>query len=272
MIKWVTSFFHLLLPIKLIRRIAQYNSTRYSVIGDKNVKDKIYLHTPNQICDYRIKSLFTKEPDTIDWLKKYQNNKILFDIGSNVGLYSIYFSKLNQNNKVFAFDGCPFNNSEIQKNIVLNNISIQVTVCNFPLFSSPLVSKWRQNGFVQGSSMMSFGVNFGFDGNPAPKRDEFNIIGFSIDFLVENKILPIPDIIKIDVDGAEHLILNGAKKTLHNKKCKSVLVEINEDFNDQLKSIINLMTTLDFNLSSINLSPHAAGRFLKTKNYIFERD
>jgi hypothetical protein len=38
MIKWVTSFFHLLLPIKLIRRIAQYNSTRYSVIGDKNGK------------------------------------------------------------------------------------------------------------------------------------------------------------------------------------------------------------------------------------------
>ena len=36
--------------------------------------------------------------------------------------------------------------------------------------------------------------------------------------------------IKIDVDGIEHLILEGAKKTLSSDECKTIFIEVNDDF------------------------------------------
>jgi len=48
-----------------------------------------------------------------------------------------------------------------------------------------------------------------------------------------NKFLgiPLPDYIKMDVDGIEHLILKGGSVVLQN--VQSVLVEINDDFKQQ---------------------------------------
>ena len=40
--------------------------------------------------------------------------------------------------------------------------------------------------------------------------------------------IPLPDYIKIDVDGIEHYILKGSEKVINN--AKSVLIEINDDF------------------------------------------
>ena len=47
----------------------------------------------------------------------------------------------------------------------------------------------------------------------------------------------IPNYIKIDVDGIEHLILEGAEMFLKDKKVKSILVEINENYVEQKKNI-----------------------------------
>ena len=43
--------------------------------------------------------------------------------------------------------------------------------------------------------------------------------------------IPLPDYIKIDVDGIEHYILKGSEKVINN--AKSVLIEINDDFKEQ---------------------------------------
>ena len=41
--------------------------------------------------------------------------------------------------------------------------------------------------------------------------------------------MPLPDYIKIDVDGIEHKIIEGCNKILKNKKLSSLLIEINEN-------------------------------------------
>ena len=50
---------------------------------------------------------------------------------------------------------------------------------------------------------------------------KYQILGTTINNLIDNKILEIPDYIKIDVDGIEHLILEGGSKYLKNNKLKS---------------------------------------------------
>ena len=64
--------------------------------------------------------------------------------------------------------------------------------------------------------------------------------------LLDNKLLDIPNYIKIDVDGTEHLILKGMGKYLQDPKIKSILVEINENFKIQFKTIIYLYLLLWF--------------------------
>ena len=66
--------------------------------------------------------------------------------------------------------------------------------------------------------------------------------------MVKEKILSIPDFIKIDVDGNEHLILKGADKTLSNKKINEIYIEINENYKEQKKSILNILKRKNFKI------------------------
>ena len=51
----------------------------------------------------------------------------------------------------------------------------------------------------------------------------------------------VPTDIKIDVDGIEHLILEGGSKYLKNNKLKSLSVEINENFRDQYEKVLKII-------------------------------
>ena len=65
-----------------------------------------------------------------------------------------------------------------------------------------------------------------------------------------NIIRNIPSLIKIDVDGVEDLILKGSNKVLKNALCRSVLVEVNEEFEKQYENIQKIMSDSGFNLFS----------------------
>mgnify|MGYP003704344171 CR=1 FL=1 len=45
----------------------------------------VYL-TPNRVTQWRVNSLFTKEPDTIEWIRGFQPGEVFVDIGANVGM------------------------------------------------------------------------------------------------------------------------------------------------------------------------------------------
>ena len=84
--------------------------------------------------------------------------------------------------------------------------------------------------------------------------------------------MQIPDYIKIDVDGIEHLILQGGKNTLKNKKIKSVLVEVNEKFNEQKIKVNQLMNSFGFKLvRKLTEKIPVTKQFSRTYNYIYER-
>ena len=92
---------------------------------------------------------------------------------------------------------------------------------------------------------------------------------------MKNKFLEIPNYIKIDVDGIEHLILQGAGNYLKSKKIKSLSIEINENFQSQHTKILQIMKNNNFivrqkknNIISLKKSND---KFSKTFNYIFDK-
>ena len=104
---------------------------------------------------------------------------------------------------------------------------------------------------------------------------KYQTFGTTIDFLIDNKILKIPDYIKIDVDGIEHLILKGGKKYLNNKKIKSLSIEINENFSEQLNSVLSIMKKNNFIFKYKKRSEDYIGyknsKLNKTYNYVFKK-
>ena len=91
----------------------------------------------------------------------------------------------------------------------------------------------NESEFIEGWSMSSFGTKKGYDGEEIKVKQKYRIFGTSIDNLVENEVIELPNYVKIDVDGIEDLILEGANKILSNETLKSLSIELNENYKDQ---------------------------------------
>ena len=103
---------------------------------------------------------------------------------------------------------------------------------------------------------------------------KYSMFGTTINHLIDNEILDLPDYIKIDVDGIEHLILEGANKYLSNKKIKSLSIEINENFKEQYEKVLEIMDQNGFKLlhkKHYHSCKDQKNRFVKTFNYVFVR-
>ena len=63
-------------------------------------RNQIIFFTPNNLVEWRVRTLLSKEPDTIKWIDNFKKNeKIIFwDIGANIGLFSIYSAFKHRDN------------------------------------------------------------------------------------------------------------------------------------------------------------------------------
>ena len=106
----------------------------------------------------------------------------------------------------------------------------------------------NEGQFVEGGALNLFGEKFDFEGKEFKSNMKYNLLGTTMNYFIENSILDIPDYIKIDVDGIEHLILQGGDKFLNNEKVKSLSIEINENFTEQYDKVLNIMDKNNFKI------------------------
>lgn len=173
----------------------------------------------------RYNTFFTKEPGTIKWIDEFENGKTLWDIGSNVGLYSIYYGKKNSTNQVVSFEPSLFNLEILSRNIVLNNLSSNIAVFPLPLNIKNEINDFNMNNTDYGGALSGFGVDYDENFEKREINFKYKTFGINLDTLVDIYNLDFPEYIKIDVDGIENLILKGAKNVFSNDKLKSVLIE-----------------------------------------------
>lgn len=188
---------------------------------------KLSFCTPNALNRYRVNSFSTKEPETLGWIDNFNDNAILWDIGANVGLYSIYAAKA-KNAQVFAFEPSVFNLELLAKNISINKLQENITIFPIALSSKMGVNLFNMHNPVWGGALSTFGQDYDQNGDKMQTNFSYNIPGISGDEVVNTLNTPKPNHLKIDVDGIEHLILSGCENIL--KSINSVLIEINDDF------------------------------------------
>jgi len=240
-------------------------------ILDRDVK----FFVPNYITNWLIDEFYTKEPETLEWIDSFEKkeNKIIFwDIGANIGIYSIYASLKYSNIEVVSFEPSTSNLRILTRNISINKLEEKIKVNQFPL--SNVENKYlmfNEGKFIEGVGMHAWGENYNFEGKYFNPVNNYKIYGTTINYLLNNNILAIPNYIKIDVDGIEHLILRGASKYLKNPNIKSLSIELNENFKEQLDSAFNIMKENNFNFKHKKHAASTLNVYKDIYNYVFER-
>ncbi len=238
-------FFNKSIITKFTEYVEQNNYTKVEL------KKKIFnWFTPNYICRYRVSTILQKEPETIEWIDNFKTEKetkIFWDIGSNIGIYSVYAAKTHKNIKVISFEPSTSNLRVLSRNIHINNLVNKISIFQIPLTNedNKLLTMYDSK-FIEGWAMNSFGKETNYNIKDKFLQNNYKIFGTSINYLIENNILELPDYIKIDVDGIEDLILSGSNKYLSSKKIQKISIEIDENFEKQKNNILKILEKHNF--------------------------
>ena len=238
----------------------------------KHESTNFKLYTPNRICNWRHTTFSTKEPEMSEWIEEYGGG-VFFDIGANIGIYSLFYTQIKEGN-VYSFEPSVFNLRQLAKNISVNKLSERITIVSNPLSETTGIAKFINGSADEGGAMSAFGVKYGYNGEPIISDITYSVLGFSLDDLFEKNVLTeTPSLIKIDVDGIEHLILKGATKTLQSEKLRSLFIEVNDDFKEQAHQVKNILESAGFALKEKRHSEMVDGSelFGRTYNQIWVR-
>ena len=222
--------------------ISFVRSRSYSIIYNSK---KYIFFAPNSVCLWRAKTFATKEPETLNWIKSFEPGSVFWDIGANVGLYSIFAAK-NNNCKVLSFEPSIFNLEVLGKNIFINNCTDSITI--IPLAISNKIGKGLLNmsSLDYGGALSTFDKTYGSDGKVFDIKFNFPILSISLDDLTSKLNFEYPDYIKIDVDGIEQLILEGGINVL--KHTKSILIELPDLWKEQKETCEKILANAGFNI------------------------
>lgn len=177
---------------------------------------------------YRARTLFTKEPETIRWLETLGPDDVLFDVGANVGMYSIYAGACGA--QVCAFEPVFTNYFILNSNIHLNGLSSRVRAYCLAISDGQRLDSMRLSSLGLGAAYNSFGENTTNEahGTFEPVFEQ-GALSWCLDDLVYGQGLPCPTHIKVDVDGLEGKVISGARRLLGDRRVRSVIVELNHD-------------------------------------------
>lgn len=236
---------------------------------------------------WRVRSFFEEEPETIAWLDRLTPGDVYWDVGSNVGLYAIYAAKFRRCRSV-AFEPEAQNYALLLENIALNNLGGLCLPAAIALTNETALGRLRVRYVTKGGAFNHFSAGAeGGGGGGLPEsflaaqkyepHEGFEqlLFGCSVDDLVFKHGVTAPTHIKIDVDGLEPKIVNGAIRTLKEKPVKSILIELNANSAED-RAVPDLLAGLGFKYVSersnwLSREDSSRAADLPAVNMIFDR-
>ncbi len=196
---------------------------------------------------------------------------MFFDVGANIGLYSLYYANKFIGSKVFSFECAPKNLKLLSLNVNINKVSDRVFIVPNPLSDKTCFGQIYEDDLSEGAPSTAFESKVQFSERVETNR--FLTLGFSLDYLFEKFLLKdFPTLLKIDVDGIEDKILLGSRSILVNRALRSIYVEVDYANHINKKIIHLLLQENGFNLKSINqASMFKATRYNSLYNEIWVR-
>lgn len=232
---------------------------------------RMVFATPNQMTKWRVDSIYEKEPCTLEWIDSFAADDVLFDIGANVGMYTIW-AAATRGCRVFAFEPEAQNYALLNRNIQSNNLQDRVKAFCIGLSNSSGFFDLNMADMRVGGSTHALGEALDFKHEPMQVVYKQGCVAFTLDELMALQAVPVPNHIKIDVDGIEPKIVAGAVQLLRNPALHSLLIETNLNLDDH-RAMVDQLTAVGFKVDpdQVRRAMRADGPFKGVAEHVFRR-
>ena len=134
---------------------------------------------------------------------------VVYDVGANIGYVSLLLAKAaGEAGRVYAFEALPDNVERLQRNLALNGFGARVQVVAKAVTGAAGPVRF----LVHASGGM--GKAAGSAGRDDPYSAELIVDGISLDEFVYSGHNPLPNVVKMDIEGGEVLALPGMRRVL----------------------------------------------------------
>jgi FkbM family methyltransferase len=242
-----------------------------SMVVDVNVPDGILrFTTPTAALQVRARAALSKEPDTIQWIERFDSGDTFWDVGANVGVFSLYAAR-QRGVSVLAFEPSAGNYMVLCRNVQENALSERITAYCIALAGSTELGVLNLSSQEIGGAVHQFGP-LGEVSRYCADTTVFyaqGMLGYTVDDFIKQFQPPFPTHLKIDVDGLEWPILKGATQTLHDQRLRSIMVELSVSDQAELDCSVAWLAEAGFELVSRGEVQTSGG--LSAANHFFAR-
>lgn len=188
---------------------------------------------------------FDEAPLLIDMLDELEPDDTVLDVGAHIGYHACFAAEATPRGEVVAVEAHPLNAHEVVRNSRLNGHDIDVL--SFALSNETGVADLSISGPAVGGSTHSL--------------QDRSTDSISVSTHRADDVLDItPSVIKIDVEGAEQLVLEGMPSILSDEACRVVYCELHhadsdntsiEDFGGSESEVYALLEDHGFEIEEI---------------------
>lgn len=210
------------------------NSTAYPTVKLVELDNhSAIFEVTNSVEEHRTAAFGGEKTQLKQFINSVDKEDVIWDVGANVGLFSIFASRVGAD--VIAFEPDPSFAQRLQRNRYLNGQDINVNE----------IALSDENGTATLYSDGVDGMSPGLTKEDGEQRSEVSIRSARGDGLDS----PVPDVLKIDVEGAEASVLRGMENILPS--VNTVFVEVHQEmlprFGDSIDTVRELLETARFN-------------------------
>jgi len=165
-----------------------------------------------------------------DYINEISSGDVIFDIGANTGIYTCFAGVGNPEGEIVAFEPYGPNVDILKQNLSLNSIN------NVRIITTALSdTKGTVEFEVPEYDIYGYGTGSIEIDDDTTKTVEIDTI--TGDELIKNDINQ-PNVIKVDVEGAEGRVLEGLSAGLKNEKCRVVYCEVHENTESDIETLL----------------------------------
>jgi FkbM family methyltransferase len=165
----------------------------------------------------------------------------IYDVGAHIGFFSMVLARCFQQAQVFAFEPNPRNYERLALNVGRNELAARIT-----LVDRALSDESQRTQFHIGESTWSGSLIRDHRDN---YNADFSIVTATLDELVFRDHYPPPELIKIDVEGAEVQVLRGGTKVLQCYK-PTLIIEVH--YVETGEQVVSLLRQIGYDIRSLD--------------------